>query len=214
HNVDGVVLIDSGTWDASLQRLADSKIPCVTLDRPAAGPRTTYVTSDNVGGARLAVRHLYARGRRTIATIAGPIRTRPGAERLRGYIGELERLGLPHRPELIVEGDFYLSGGYAAMRRLLELPERPDAVFVAGDEMALGAMRAIGEAGLKVPEDIALVGFDDLEVAALVQPGLTTIAQDKAGFGTAAAAAVLAMINGGGSPPRILPTTLIVRGSS
>ncbi|GAB3904784.1 hypothetical protein GCM10027612_73240 [Microbispora bryophytorum subsp. camponoti] len=101
------------------------------------------------------------------------------------------------------------------MRRLLDADDRPDAVFVAGDEMAVGALRAIGEAGLKVPEDIALVGFDDIEVAALVPPGLTTVAQDKAGFGTAAAEAVVAMINGAEAPPpRILPTTLVVRGSS
>ena len=81
------------------------------------------------------------------------------------------------------------------MRRLLELDERPDAIFAAGDEMAIGAIRAITEAGLKVPEDIAVVGFDDIELAALVQPGLTTVAQDKGGFGTAAATALIAMID-------------------
>ncbi|MBE3008112.1 LacI family DNA-binding transcriptional regulator [Microbispora sp. NEAU-D428] len=215
HNLDGVVMIDSGTWDPSLRRLAESGVPCVSLDRPVEGPHATYVTSDNAGGARLAVRHLHERGRRAIATITGPAHTRPGAERLRGYQDELSRLGLPRRPEFVVEGDFYLSGGHAAMRRLLEADERPDAVFVAGDEMAVGALRAIGEAGLKVPEDIALVGFDDIEVAALVPPGLTTVAQDKAGFGTAAAEAVVSMINGADAPPpRILPTTLVVRGSS
>ncbi|MBX6382339.1 MAG: LacI family DNA-binding transcriptional regulator [Microbispora sp.] len=215
HNLDGVVMIDSGTWDPSLRRLAESGVPCVGLDRPVRGPRATYVTSDNVGGARLAVRHLHERGRRAIATITGPAHTRPGAERLRGYREELSRLGLPQRPEFVVEGDFYLSGGHAAMRRLLAADDRPDAVFVAGDEMAVGALHAIAEAGLKVPEDIALVGFDDIEVAALMSPGLTTIAQDKAGFGTAAAEAVVAMINGADAPPpRILPTRLVVRGSS
>ncbi|WP_169948047.1 LacI family DNA-binding transcriptional regulator [Microbispora sp. H11081] len=215
HNLDGVVVIDSGTWDPSLRRLAESGIPCVSLDRPVQGPRATYVTSDNIGGARLAVRHLHERGRRAIATITGPAHTRPGAERLQGYHDELAALGLPRRPELVVEGDFYLSGGHAAMRRLLEADDRPDAVFVAGDEMAVGALVAIGEAGLKVPEDIALVGFDDIEVAALVPPGLTTVAQDKDGFGTAAAEAVVSMINGADAPPpRILPATLVVRGSS
>lgn len=215
HNLDGVVMIDSGTWDPSLRRLAASGVPCVSLDRPVRGDRATYVTSDNVGGARLAVRHLHEQGRRAIATISGPAHTRPGAERLQGYRDELSRLGLPRRPDFVVEGDFYVAGGHAAMRRLLEADERPDAVFVAGDEMAVGALRAIGEAGLKVPEDIAVVGFDDIEVAALVPPGLTTVAQDKAGFGTAAAEAVVSMIDGAAAPPpRILPTTLIVRGSS
>ncbi|MDR8413706.1 LacI family DNA-binding transcriptional regulator [Nonomuraea sp. 3-1Str] len=215
HNLDGVVFIDNGRADPSLQPLAGSEVPCVSLDRPVQGPWTTYVTSDNVGGAREAVRHLHATGRRVIATITGPVRTGPGAERLRGYLEELAALGLAHRPELVVEGDFYLSGGHAAMRTLLELEERPDAVFVAGDEMAIGALRAVTEAGLKVPDDIALVGFDDIELAALVPPGLTTLAQDKAGFGMVAAAAVITMINEGVTPlPRILPTPLVVRGST
>ncbi|GAA0386178.1 LacI family DNA-binding transcriptional regulator [Microbispora corallina] len=215
HNLDGVVLIDNGTWDPPLRTLAESGVPCVSLDRPVEGPRTTYVTSDNVGGAAAAVRHLHERGRRTIATIAGPERTRPGAERLQGYRAEMARRGLPYRPEHVVQGDFYLAGGYAAMRRLLEAEERPDAVFAAGDEMAIGALHAIAEAGLKVPQDIAVVGFDDIEPAALVPPGLTTVAQDTAGFGTAAAEAVVTMIDGGDPPPpRVLPTTLVVRGST
>ncbi|RGA03837.1 LacI family transcriptional regulator [Microbispora triticiradicis] len=215
HNLDGVVMIDSGTWDPSLRHLAESGVPCVSLDRPVQGPKATYVTSDNVGGARQAVRHLHEQGRQAIATITGPAHTRPGAERLQGYQEELALLRLPYRPEHVAEGDFYVTGGEAAMRRLLETDERPDAVFVAGDEMAVGALRAISEAGLKVPEDIAVVGFDDIEVAALVPPGLTTIAQDKDGFGAAAAEALVSMINGADAPPaRILPTTLVVRGSS
>ncbi|MBP2705584.1 LacI family DNA-binding transcriptional regulator [Microbispora sp. RL4-1S] len=215
HNLDGVVMIDSGNRDPSLGYLAESGIACVSLDRPLEGPRTTYVTSDNVGGARQAVRHLYEQGRRSIATISGPAGTGPGTDRLRGYVEELAALGLSQRPEHVVEGDFYLSGGVAAMRRLLRAPEQPDAVFVAGDEMAVGALRAIAEAGLKVPEDIAVVGFDDIELAGLVIPGLTTVAQDKAGIGAAAAEAVVAMINGADAPPpQVLPTTLVVRGSS
>ncbi|GAT66005.1 LacI family DNA-binding transcriptional regulator [Planomonospora sp. ID91781] len=217
HNLDGVVFIDNGTQDPALLRLAESGVPCVSLDRPVTGPRATHVISDNAGGARTAVEHLYERGRRAIATIAGPGRTVPGAERLAGYRAALAGLGLPARDGLVVEGDFYLSGGYAAMRRLLEADERPDAVFAAGDEMAIGAMRAIAEAGLKVPEDIAVVGFDDIELAALVQPGLTTVAQDKAGFGTAAAATLVAMIDGTAAvppPPSVLPTALIVRGTT
>lgn len=217
HNLDGVVFIDNGTRDPALDVLAASGVPCVSLDRPVSGPRTTYVTSDNVGGARSAVARLYARGCRTIATITGPMRTRPGTERLDGYRAELAALGLPYRPELVVEGDFYLAGGYAGMRRLLDLPQRPDGVFVAGDEMAVGALRAITEAGLAVPTDVALVGFDDIELAALVPPGITTIAQDKAGFGTAAATALVAMIDGSAQeapPPTVLPTTVIPRGTA
>ncbi|MFC4063259.1 LacI family DNA-binding transcriptional regulator [Planomonospora corallina] len=217
HDLDGVVFIDDGTEDPALLRLAASGVPCVSLDRPVTGPRATHVISDNAGGARAAVHHLHGRGRRAIATIAGPGRTAPGAERLAGYRAALAELGLPARDGYVAEGDFYLAGGHAAMRRLLELDERPDAVFVAGDEMAIGAIRAVTEAGLKVPEDVAVVGFDDIELAALVQPGLTTVAQDKAGFGTAAAAALVAMIDDPAAappPPSVLPTTLVVRGTT
>ncbi|MCG5214103.1 LacI family DNA-binding transcriptional regulator [Streptosporangium sp. KLBMP 9127] len=217
HNLDGVVFIDNGRQDPALHHLAASGVPCVSLDRPVSGPRATYVISDNAGGARSAVAHLYARGHGSIATITGPATTRPGAERLAGYREQLAALGLPYRAELVVDGDFYLAGGQAAMCRLLDLDERPRAVFVAGDEMAVGALRAITEAGLKVPEDIALVGYDDIELAALVRPGLTTVAQDKAGFGTSAAAALVAMIDGTAGeapPPTVLPTRLVVRDST
>ncbi|MFD0665038.1 substrate-binding domain-containing protein [Thermocatellispora tengchongensis] len=217
HDLDGIVFIDAGAPDPALADLAASGLPCVALDRPVTGPRATYVTSDNVGGARAAVAHLHARGRRRIATIAGPRRTWPGADRLAGYRLELSALGLPYREELVAEGDFYLDSGHAAMRRLLAPDERPDAVFAAGDQMAIGALRALAEAGLRVPEDVALVGFDDIELAALVPPGLTTVAQDKTAFGTAAARALIAMLPPSPAtphPPAILPTRLVIRGTT
>ncbi|MFB9249268.1 LacI family DNA-binding transcriptional regulator [Sphaerisporangium melleum] len=217
HSLDGVVFIDSGNESPAPHAIAEAGVPCVSLDRPVDGPRATYVTSDNAGGARDAVAHLHATGRRAIATISGPLRTRPGADRLAGYREALDALGLPCRPGHVQEGDFYLAGGHAAMRRLLEGGDRPDAVFAAGDQMAIGAMAAIGEAGLKVPEDIAVVGFDDIELAALVPPGLTTVAQDKAGFGTMAAATLIEMVDGPAveaPPPAILPTSLVIRGTT
>ncbi|MEU4746282.1 substrate-binding domain-containing protein, partial [Actinosynnema sp. NPDC023658] len=105
--------------------------------------------------------------------------------------------------------------GQAAMRSLIALPEPPTAVFCASDEMAVGALLAARHAGLRVPEDLAVVGFDDIELAALVDPPLTTLAQDKAGIGVAAARAVLTMVHGGDKPePAFLPTRLVVRASS
>ncbi|MGV9600399.1 LacI family DNA-binding transcriptional regulator [Streptosporangium sandarakinum] len=217
HSLDGVVFIDDGTANPALTRLAESGVPCVSLDRPVTGRRATYVTSDNAGGAGAAVRHLHERGRRRIATIAGPGRTHPGAERLAGYRAALTALGLPVRDEYVVEGDFYLGGGHAAMRRLLALDERPDAVFAAGDEMAIGAVRAALEAGLDVPGDVAVAGFDDIEPASLVRPALTTVAQDRAGFGAAVAAALISMIDdpdAAAPPPTVLPARLVVRETS
>jgi LacI family transcriptional regulator len=218
HNLDGVVFIDDGTGDPAILALAGTEVPCVAIDLAVSGSRTTYITSDNSGGARLAARHLIERGHRRIATITGPMRTRPGVQRLAGFQDELLVHGLDLPDDYIVEGDFYLDGGNAGMHRLLGLAEPPTAVFVAGDEMAIGALRAAAQSGLRVPDDVAIVGFDDIEIAALIPPGLTTVAQDKPGFGTAAADALLEMLHSGphrSTPaPIVLATELVVRGST
>ncbi|GAA4969320.1 LacI family DNA-binding transcriptional regulator [Actinoplanes utahensis] len=216
HNLDGVVIIDNGSQDPAVLALADAEIPCVALDLRRTGPTCTYVTSDNTGGATLAVQHLIDRGHRRIASITGPLQTAPAAERLTGFRAALAAAGLPIAADHMVESDFYLDGGHTAMLRLLASAPRPTAVFAAGDEMAIGAMRAARQAGLRIPDDIAIVGFDDIELAALVPPGLTTVAQDRAGFGTAAAEALVTMLQNAGQPPAptVLPTTLIVRGST
>src|SRR5262249_4391496 len=151
------------------------------------GPRTGYVMSDNVAGAAVAVKHLFDLGHRRIALIGGPTETRPGADRLLGYRKKLDGLGLEYNPSYVQVGDFYPASGEAAMNALLDLPEAPTAVFAASDLMAVGAVAAVRQRGLRVPEDIALVGFDDVQIASLGQPPLTTIRQDKVGLGVRAA---------------------------
>jgi LacI family transcriptional regulator len=133
------------------------------------------------------VAHLHQLGHRRIATITGPETSLPATERLAGYRNQTARLGLPYRPEYVVTGDFFLASGRSAMRRLLALPEPPTAVFAAGDEMAVGAMDALAEAGISVPGQMSVVGYDDVEAAALVRPALTTVAQDSRHLATAAA---------------------------
>ena len=216
HNLDGLVVIDDGSDDPAVPALAGAPLPCVALDLRLTGPACTYVTSDNAGGAGLAAGHLIARGHRRIATITGPLRTAPAAERLAGFRAALAGAGLPLAAGHVVESDFYLAGGHAAMTALLAADVRPTAVFAAGDEMAIGAIRAAQQAGLRVPQDIAVAGFDDIEPAALILPGLTTVAQDRPGFGTAAADALVAMLRGAARPPSptVLPTELIVRDST
>jgi LacI family transcriptional regulator len=216
HRVDGVVLMGVHAHDPEVQKLSSSNIPCVAVDLDLLGRRTGYVISDNVAGAGLAVRHLREAGRTRIALIGGPTATRPGADRLLGYREELGRLGLPYRDDYVQEGDFYAESGYAAMQTLLALAEPPDAVFAASDLMAVGAMRAIEHGGLRVPDDIAIVGFDDIQLASLVRPGLTTVRQDGQGLGVAAAEAVVRMlVKPDVSPPvRVLPVELVVRESS
>jgi LacI family transcriptional regulator len=217
HHLGGLVLIDSGSDSDAFAAFAQSGLPCVAVDVAVDGPRATYVTSDNAGGAASAVRHLVRLGHTRIATITGPEGNQPADHRAAGYRQALAEAGLPYRREHVVTGDFYRASGLVGMRRLLALDEPPTAVFAASDEMAVGALLAARDAGLRVPEDLALVGFDDIEVAALIDPGLTTVAQDKPGFGVAAAKAVVQMIESGKTgqapAPTFLPTSLIVRDS-
>jgi LacI family transcriptional regulator, galactose operon repressor len=216
HRVDGIVLMGVERDDPEVEKLVRSAIPVIGVDLDVAGTRTSHVTSDNVGGARLAVRHLHERGRTRIATIAGPQNTKPGADRLLGYRAELRALGLEADPAYEVEGDFYSDSGAAAMRRLLELPDRPTAVFAASDLMAVGAIRAAQSAGLRIPDDLAVVGFDDIQLAELIDPPLTTIRQDTVGIGVAAGRALVEQIeNPDVTPPVLtLPVELVVRASS
>ena len=216
HRVDGVVLMGVDAHDPSVRALTNATIPCVAVDVDLVGRRAGYVMSDNVAGAREAVRHLHALGHERIAIISGPPATRPGADRLLGYRTELEGLGLRYRDEYVEEGDFYPDSGYSAMQALLRLDEPPTAVFAASDLMAAGAMRAAQERGVSVPGELSLVGFDDIQLAALTKPPLTTVKQDKTGLGNAAADAVTRMVDVADAAPAVvtLPVELVIRAST
>jgi LacI family transcriptional regulator len=215
HNVDGVVLMGVDATDPEVTRLERSELPVVGVDVGLEGTATTYVISDNAGGADRAVRYFHGQGHRRIATITGLIETRPGAERLRGYREAVQRLGLAYRDDYVAYGDFYTESGRRAMASLLALPEPPTAVFAASDMMALGAIRAAAEAGLTVPQDVSVVGFDDIQLADHMNPPLTTLRQDKAGLGAAAGTAVVRLAAGEpAGEPTVLPVELVERGSS
>jgi LacI family transcriptional regulator len=216
HRVDGIVLMGVDRLDPEVAKLLDAQIPLIGVDIDVTGATATYVASDNVGGARLAVRHLHGLGHRRIATIAGPQDSKPGVDRLVGFHAELQALGLEGRPEYEQVGDWYTDSGEQAMQALLALPEPPTAVFAAADLMAVGAMKAAREAGLSVPEDLAVVGFDDIQLASLIDPALTTVRQDKVGLGRAAAWALLKQIENPEltSAALTLPVELVVRTSS
>lgn len=226
HSLDGVALmaIDEHT---AVDALVASGRPCVGLDLPVFGPRSSYVSSDNRGGAAAAVTHLYELGHRRIAMISGPMSMLPGTERVDGYRTAMAALGLEVPNGYVQEGDFFLPSGRDGMRRLLSLDVAPTAVFVAGDEMAVGAMHVVIDAGLDVPGDISIVGYDDVEIAALVRPSLTTVTQDYLGMGRAAVALLTQLIEHkvfAGDlaaeqeqfhfPPRLLPGKLTIRESS
>jgi LacI family transcriptional regulator len=220
--LDGVIVMGLDGHLPAVQALFESGLPCVAVDADIAGPRSGYVTSDNRAGAVEAVRHLYALGHRRIATITGPLELMPAVNRLKGFEQAVGELGLDVPDSYIQSGDFFMDSGYACGTRLAKLPKsrRPTAVFVAGDEMALGAMHAFADAGLEVPGDIAVVGFDDIEAAGLVRPALTTVAQDTLSLGAAAIDTLLALVKtkdtADAAPPSmpvLTPTRLVVRQS-
>jgi LacI family transcriptional regulator len=162
------------------------------------------------------VHHLYELGHRRIATVTGMIDSRPGIDRLRGYRAAIQQLGLAYRDDYVRYGDFYAESAREATEHLLELDEPPTGIFAASDLMAIGAIRAAAERGLKVPEDFSVIGFDDIQLAPHTNPPLTTLRQDKLGLGAAAGDALVARIAGDPDRPslRTLPVELIVRGST
>jgi DNA-binding LacI/PurR family transcriptional regulator len=179
HMIDGAILSPQALESEDFAGLA-SGVPLVLLGEHAVDVPVDHVAIDNVLAARTAVGHLAGIGRRRIAAIGDNPRRGTAALRMRGYRMALEEAGLPCRAELVVPAtEYHRADGAAAMRHLLDLPEPPDSVFCFNDLLAIGALRAIAERGLRVPEDIAIVGFDNTEESAYSTPSLTTIAPDK-----------------------------------
>lgn len=211
--VDGVIVSSAQTNDTIINSLADNKLPFILIGRHPTSEQYSYVDVDNRVSAYQAVMHLLRLGRRRIAMITGPDYTVPGVERYKGYQDALRERNIPLNPELVIAGDFTEACGYASMQRLL--PHKPDAVFAASDAMALGVIRASREAGLRLPHDLALIGFDDIPQAAQSIPALTTVRQSIPRLGETAAETLIDMIATSAEPPRhlILPTQLIIRDS-
>jgi DNA-binding LacI/PurR family transcriptional regulator len=211
--VDGVVIVSHHTSDALIDRIAAS-VPVVYGGRPArVRDDDYYVDVDNVAGARQATEYLLGAGHRRIASISGPVSMRAGVDRVEGFRAALADAGL--EPVVIEAGDFTADGGAAAMQRILDSGAEFDALFCASDLMARGAIRVLERAGLRVPADVALVGFDDSPVATAVQPNLTTVRQPSRGQGEKMADVLLALL-AGGRPDRVtvLDTELVVRDSA
>ena len=212
---DGLITASVTQNDPLFDRLINMKRTFVMVETP---PRfddsVNYVTIDNVRASEQAVEHLSALGRRRIATITGQLNIRDGADRLQGYKNGLERVGLPFDPQIVYPGQFSRDYGYDGIKHLLQF--NPDAVVCGGDTIAIGAIEAIQEAGLRVPDDIAVVGFDDLDVALKSNPPLTTIRHSVQRVGEVAAQLLIDIIEGKVQPPHhiVLPTELVVRQSS
>jgi LacI family transcriptional regulator len=212
--IDGVIIASMLVNDPLLHALLGGALPFVLIGRHPSRSEVSYVDVDNFEAAREAVNLLLRRGRRRIATITGPQNMVVGVDRLDGYQAALRGRGLVPEPDLCVEGDFTEAGGYAAMQRLL--PAQPDAVFAASDVMALGALRALREAGRRVPDQVALVGFDDMPFAARTDPPLTTVRQPVHRTGQVAVETLIDLIEQRDTGPHrvVLPTQLVIRESS
>jgi len=215
EHVDGVLLLSLHGDDPLPRQLERAGVPTVLIGRPLGRIALPFVDADNRGGAREGVQHLIGLGRRAIATIAGPSNMCAGIDRLEGYREALERFGLPFRKGLVGEGDFFEESGYREMTKLLGRRPEIDAVFAASDLMAVGALRALREAGRRVPDDVAVIGFDDAPIAQLTLPPLTTIRQPLDAMTSAAADLLVRRLgNGAGKPEQIVCATTLVRRAS
>jgi LacI family transcriptional regulator len=212
HRFDAAIVIGVDDDDPLIARLAARELPVVGVDVRCG----TFVGSDHVEGVRLALAHLHALGHRRIAHIAGATNTLAGAERLDAFRRETRQLGLEVPEEYVRLGDFSSASGYRETSALLALAEPPTAIVAASDLMALAALQVIWESGRRPGTDVAVVGFDDLEAAALAHPPLTTIRQDRQELGTFAATRAIELIEHPDAPPRtiVLPVELVVRASS
>lgn len=210
--LDGVIVTATRNGDPLISQLLANQIPFVLHGRHE-DPRVSFVEVDNVIGAYTAVTHLVRLGRRRIALITGPSASLAAEDRKRGYLNALQERRVRVDESLIFHGDFTETSSYEAMQRLL--PHKPDAVFVASDTMALGALRALREAGVRVPDEVAMVGFDDMPQAATADPPLTTVRQPIQRAGVLAVEMLIDILQNGAEPARriILPTELVIRAS-
>ena len=225
HRLDGVLVMGVDEGHPALTALTASGLPCVAIDLPLYRNHTTYIASDNRAGATSAVAHLHSLGHEAIATITGPLSLTPAVERLVGYRFEMARAGLPIHPDYVVSGEYTPESGYTCTQQLLSLSNPPTAIFAADDRIAVGALHALADAGISVPNQMSVIGFDDVEAATLIRPALTTVAQDHAAISEGAVELLLRTIDGKApcddeqgqerraAEPLLVPTRLVPRES-
>jgi LacI family transcriptional regulator len=217
HDTDGVILVTSELTMPQLRQVRDEGIPLVVVD-PVNLPEADLpsVGATNWAGGLAATEHLLSRGHRRIGAISGPADYLCSRARVDGYRSALERAGAPFDPALVRHADFQHEGGFLRGGELLDLAERPTAIFAGSDQQALGVYEAARQRGLRIPQDLSVVGFDDLPAARWVSPPLTTVRQPLAEMGRVAAEMLSSLIEG--APVRSqrveLSTELIVREST
>jgi LacI family transcriptional regulator, galactose operon repressor len=217
HRVEGIVIAPVSDLSAAhLRRLDEFRVPCVLVDRTLPGVERDAVVGDSFAGAQRLVEHLIGLGHRRIGLIVESDEVSTARDRRRGYEAALAAAGIALDSSLVVETAVDPAGGAEGMRKLLELEQPPTAVFTVNNLVALGAIEAVRGAGLEVPDDIALVCFDDIEYASRLYPFLTVLEQPAETFGTVATQLLLERIQGRGPARRhvvVLPGEFVVRKS-
>lgn len=215
--IDGTIIISTGEDKDLLRLLNGLSIPTVLLDREIKEVNCDLVETAHLQGALMATEHLIGLGHRRIACLAGPPNLNSSAQRIEGWRTALAKSGLAKEAsDLLWHSDFSSQGGFTTMQSILRSPQAPTAVFVCNDLMCIGALSAAHQAGVRVPQDMSLIGFDDIELARFASPALSTIAQPKHRMGVTAVDMVLERIQGGRVQARqvILQPELIVRNST
>jgi len=220
RGVDGLIICSSLRHDPVVFKLAEDRFPFVltlrSVEHNPGSPPVDSIVVDNKRGGFMATEHLIKMGHKDIALIAGPQETSTGYERLAGALAAFEAYGLEHNPDLILYGDFHRNSGLHLTRQLLEKKPVPTAIFAANDHMAMGVLDALRERGVQVPNEMAVVGFDDIEMSGLPGIDLTTVSQKKATLGRLAVDRLLEKIREGeGSVVKrvILDPILVIRRS-
>lgn len=216
-HIDGAILLSVHGQDPLPARLRERGVRVVLSGRPyAPGQEQLFVDADNVGGGRQAAELLLSRECRRIATISGPLDMPAAQDRLDGFTGRLAEAGIERASVCVVPGDFSIPGGETAMAEVLRRCPEVDGVFAANDLMALGALQALADAGRAVPDDVAVIGFDDVPIARGARPALTTVRQPIEAMGRAMADLLVRAVDGDGDGPTsvVLPTTLVRRSTA
>ncbi|QJQ05893.1 LacI family transcriptional regulator [Undibacterium piscinae] len=214
--IDGLILVASGSDEELNQLLTDEGIPKVLVDREVPGVAADFIEADHEQGGYLATKYLLDLGHRDIACVSGPKTLLPSGGRVQGYWRALKEAGVTPREEYLAHSDFTSQGGFTAFRQLLALHPRPTAIFASNDLMAIGGLCAAHQAGMKIPEELSVIGYDDIALASFSTPPLTTIAQPKHEIGVLTAQVMVKRIQNAELALRRekLETKLMVRQST
>jgi LacI family transcriptional regulator len=216
--VDGVAILTFGMEDNLLEHLRFRNLPLVFVDIGPKAPRVSNIRVDYADGIRQAVQHLAALRHERIAFVTGPLRLRSAVARRDAFEAAMREIGLPVKPSFVVEGDLRLEGGKIALQKLCELRERPTALMCSNDMTAIGVMREAFELGIKVPQDLSVIGFDDIRMAEFMTPPLTTIQMSQSELARLAFEALLKEVKRENPSPDgteyTLRTHLVLRSST